>query len=260
MYFDRRSFLLLLCGGEERLVVSVVPNISRIAGLIGEPSRAAILTALLDGRALPATELARAAGVGATGASDHLAKLVGAKLLEVEVEGRHRYYRLARSDVAAVIEDLAHLAGVPAGVSLVKVSPSAQALRLARSCYDHLAGEFAVAIAGALEERHYLVRGEGKRYEIGGREARRWFGKQGVDFDSLKPGRWGLARQCLDWTERRPHLAGPLGASLFAIWKEAGWLRRDREEPRLVRVTESGREQFRRRLGISINHSTDGAG
>jgi DNA-binding transcriptional ArsR family regulator len=84
--------------------VSVVPNISRIAGLIGEPSRAAILIALLDGRALPATELARAAGVGGTGASNHLAKLVGAKLLEVEVEGRHRYYRLARSDVAAVIE------------------------------------------------------------------------------------------------------------------------------------------------------------
>jgi DNA-binding transcriptional ArsR family regulator len=237
--------------------MSIVPDISRIAVLIGQPSRAAILTVLLDGRALPATELARAAGVGATGASDHLAKLVRAKLLEVEIEGRHRYYRLARSDVATVIEELAHLAGVPNALVPLKLSPSAQALRLARSCYDHLAGEFGVAIAAALEDRRYLVRGEGKRYEIGGKQARHWFVKQGVDFDALKPGRWGLARQCLDWTERRPHLAGPLGAKLFMIWKEAGWLKRDERQPRLIEITALGRKHFRRLLGISINHSTD---
>jgi DNA-binding transcriptional ArsR family regulator len=236
----------------------IAPNISQIASLIGEPSRAAILTVLLDGRALPASELARAAGIGATGASAHLARLVEGKLLEVTTEGRHRYYRLARPDVATAVEDLAHLAGVPTALRSPKLSPSARAIRLARSCYDHLAGEFAVAIATALEQRGYLVRGEGKRYEIG-EQAREWFFNQGVDFDALKPGRWGVARQCLDWTERRPHLAGPLGAKLFTIWKEAEWLRCNSKQPRLVEVTRRGREQFRRLLGISINHSTDRA-
>jgi DNA-binding transcriptional ArsR family regulator len=237
--------------------MSIVPDISHIAGLIGEPSRAAILTVLLDGRALSASELARAAGVSATGASGHLARLIEGELLKVEVEGRHRYYRLARPDVAIVIEDLAHLAGRPVALDCPRLSPSAQAVRMARSCYDHLAGEFAVAIAAALEKRRYLKRGEGKRYEIGGERGRRFFIKQGVDLDALKPGRWGLARQCLDWTERRPHLAGSLGAALFTIWKKAGWLRRHPRKPRLIEVTSLGRKQFRRLLGVSINHSTE---
>ncbi|MBA3832845.1 MAG: helix-turn-helix transcriptional regulator [Chthoniobacterales bacterium] len=229
------------------------PNIAQVAALFGEPSRAALLTVLLDGRALPAGELARTAGVGATAASGHLAKLVDGDLLAVEAEGRHRYYRLASPAVATVIEDLAQLAGIPAVLSQPKLSAHASALRLARSCYDHLAGELAVAIATALEKRKYLVRGEGKSYKVGGKTARRWFARQGIDLETLRPGRYGIARQCLDWTERRPHLAGPLGGTLFLTWCDAGWLKRHRAQPRLVEVTILGRRKFREELGISLH-------
>ena len=231
----------------------IEPNIAQLAALFGEPSRSAMLTVLLDGRSLPAGELARAAGVSATAASGHLAKLVDGNLLAVEAEGRHRYYRLAGSKVATVIEELAQLAGRPAILSLPKLSAAATALRLARSCYDHLAGELAVAIARALEERRYLTRGEGKRYELGGVSARRWFMRQGIDLSALRSARYGIARQCLDWTERRPHLGGPLGARLFAAWCEAGWLRRHRVQTRLVEVTAIGRRKFREELDVSLD-------
>lgn len=231
----------------------IEPNIAQVAALFGESSRAAILTVLLDGRALPAGELARTAGVAATAASGHLRKLVEGSLLAVEVEGRHRYYRLAGPAVAAAIEDLAQLAGLPALLSLPKLSPAAEGFRHARSCYDHLAGQLAVAIAAALEKRKHLVRGEGKRYEVGGEAARQWFAKQEIDLQTLRPTRHGIARQCLDWTERRPHLAGPLGAKLFAVWCEAGWLRRHRTQPRLIEVTALGRRKFRQELGISLD-------
>src|SRR4029453_9980872 len=184
-------------------------DIAQVGALFGESSRAAILTVLMDGRALPAGELARPAGIGATAASAPLAKLLTAGLLAVECEGRHRYYRLAGPDVAAVIEDLAHLVGKPLVFGLPKMPPAARALRHARTCYDHLAGELAVAITGALEQRGLLIRGEGKRYELGGERARRWFVRQGVDFNALKRGRYGIARQCLDWTKRGPTLPGP---------------------------------------------------
>lgn len=231
----------------------IEPNIAQLAALFGEPSRSAILTVLLDGRSLPAGELARTAGVSVTAASGHLAKLVEGNLLAMEVEGRHRYYRLSGPKVATVIEELAELAGRPAVLGLPKLSPAATALRSARSCYDHLAGELAVAVAGALEKKKYLVRGEGKRYELGGMAARRWFTRQGIDLASLRPARYGVARQCLDWTERRPHLGGPLGAGLFAVWCEAGWLRRHRVQPRLVEVTALGWRKFREELGISMD-------
>jgi DNA-binding transcriptional ArsR family regulator len=230
----------------------IEPNISQVGALFGESSRAAILTVLLDGCSLPAGELARAAGVSATAASGHLAKLVRGGLLAVEAEGRHRYYRLAGPAVAAVIEDLAELAGRPALLNSPNLSAAAKALRLARSCYDHLAGELAVAISAALEQRKYLVRGEGKRYNIGGEAGRQWFTRQGIDLNSLRPARYGVARQCLDWTERRPHLAGPLGAKLFTSWCDAGWLRRHPVQPRLVEVTALGRRKLQEAIGISL--------
>ncbi len=228
----------------------VEPNIAPVASLFGEPSRAAILTVLMDGRALPAGELAAIAGISPTAASSHLSRLVTGGVLAVETEGRHRYYRLASSSVATVIENLAQLAGTLAILNLPGLSPAAQALRQARSCYDHLAGELAVAIASALEERGWLIRGEGKRYEIGSEKGRRWFVGQGIDFESMKPGRHGIARQCLDWTERRPHLAGPLGAQLFACWCACGWLKRCKKQPRLIEVTTLGRRKLRQQLSI----------
>lgn len=175
--------------------------------------------------------------------------------MAVEREGRHRYYRLASEAVATVIEDLAHLAKLPLVLTQPRLSPAAQALRQARSCYNHLAGELAVAIALALEERGYLRRGEGKRYDLGGEGARRWFVAQGIDFQTLRPGRHGLARQCLDWTERRPHLAGPLGASLFRCWCKQGWLAQSKKHPRLVKTTPLGRRKLRQQLGLETTFS-----
>ena len=230
----------------------VEPNIAPVAALFGEPSRAAILTVLLDGRALPAGELAGVAGINPTAASGHLSKLVTGGLLAVEVDGRHRFYRLANPTVATVIEDLAQLSGRPAIFNLPQLSPSARALRQARTCYDHLAGQLAVAIAATLESRGWLVRGEGKRYAIGSEAGRQWFANQGINFQTIKPGRYGLARQCLDWTERRPHLAGPVGAQLLARWRERGWLKRGKGQSRLVEVTALGRRRLRQELGLTF--------
>ena len=228
----------------------IEPNIAPVAALFGEPSRAALLTVLLDGRALPASELARIAGLSATAASGHLSKLVAGKLLTVESEGRHRYYRLASAAVAEVIEGMAQLAGLPLPLTLPAPSPAARALRFARTCYNHLAGELAVKIAQELENRGYVRRGEGKRYEIDGERGRRWFAAQGIDLQRLRPARYGLARQCLDWTERRPHLAGPLGTQLFKCWCEKGWLKPCQGQPRLIELTALGRQQLRTQLGI----------
>ena len=236
----------------------IEPNIAQVGALFGEPSRAAMLTVLLDGRALPAGELAAAAGVGLTAASGHLAKLVEGRLLTMQKAGRHRYYRLAGPAVAAVIEDLAQLAPLPVILQLPTLPPAVRALRLARSCYDHLAGELAVAVAAALEERQYLKRSGDRRYEIGGEQARRWFAGQGIDLHSLRPTRHGLGRQCLDWTERRPHLAGPLGAALFAAWRAAGWLRCHPAQSRLVEVTDLGRTKLRQHLGIVVPIGEEG--
>jgi DNA-binding transcriptional ArsR family regulator len=234
----------------------IEPDIAPVASLFGEASRAAILTALLDGRALPAGEVARIAGIAPSAASGHLARLIAGKLVHVEREGRHRYYRLASPAVATVIEDLAQLTDRPLILTRPALSPAARALRHARSCYNHLAGELAVEIAQALETHGYLRRGEGKRYELDGESGRNWFAAQGIDFASLRPGRHGLARQCLDWTERRPHLAGPLGASLFRCWCERGWLTPSKTEPRLVEVTSLGRQKLRAQLGIKTRTAT----
>jgi DNA-binding transcriptional ArsR family regulator len=234
-------------------------NIAPVAALFAEPSRAAILSVLLDGRALPAGELANLAGVSPTAASAHLTKLIDGGLLAVEAEGRHRYYRLASAGVAQVLEELALLTKEPAIFRTPPLSPAARALRQARSCYDHLAGELAVAIAAALEGRRWLVRGEGKRYEIENEEGRQWFARNGVNFQTIKPGRYGLARQCLDWTERRPHLAGPVGARLFAHWCGTGWLERDNCHPRLIKLTALGRRNLRRELDLTLDNHHPGS-
>jgi DNA-binding transcriptional ArsR family regulator len=202
-------------------------NIAPVAALFAEPSRAAIMSVLLDGRALPAGELATLAGVSPTAASAHLAKLIDGGLLALLTEK-------------------------PAIFRTPPLPRAARALRHARSCYDHLAGELAVAIAAALENRGWLVRGEGKRYEFGKEEGRKWFARQGVNFQTIKPGRYGVARQCLDWTERRPHLAGPIGAQLFKCWCELGWLERDNCHARLVKVTALGQRSLRQELGLTF--------
>jgi DNA-binding transcriptional ArsR family regulator len=228
------------------------PNIALPASLIGDPTRAAILMALCDGRAHPASALAYAANVTAQLASNHLAKLVDGGLLAMEKEGRHRYYRLANLRVATALEALAGLA--PPVRSLdTPLSSKGRELRFARVCYNHLAGRLGTAVTAALESRDLLRRADAnptdaKIYRITG-DGHRWFHALAIDVDTIKPTRRGLARPCLDWTERRHHLAGPLGVRLLSRMVDLRWLERTRDS-RAVVVTAGGAQAFRERLAI----------
>ena len=230
---------------------SELAGFSGTAFLLADPARAVMLTALLDGRALPAGELAYAARVTAQTASSHLAKLLRGGLLALEVEGRHRYYRLAGPHVAQALE---HLAAIQPQMEIRRraLSPEARRLRFCRSCYDHLAGRVGVALTRAMEERGYLRPAEGKRLEVTV-EGSEWLARVGVDLRGIKPARGGLARQCLDWTERQHHIAGPLGVELLTVLCASGWLRRGRES-RAVEVLPKGRLELRAQLGIDVDH------
>jgi DNA-binding transcriptional ArsR family regulator len=196
------------------------PDISRIAALIGNPACANMLTALMAGPALTVTELAQEAGLGLSTVSGHLAKLEGAGLLAVERQGRHRYFRLADGDVVAALEGLMPLAA-RAGHLRTRVGPRDPELRRARSCYDHLAGDLAVRIfdslvaAGMLDVRGDMLRATGR--------ARPFFQARGIDLDTLTRSRRPLCRKCLDWSERRAHLGGTLGAAIFAHLLARKW-------------------------------------
>jgi DNA-binding transcriptional ArsR family regulator len=222
-------------------------NLSVVAFLIAEPARTAMLMSLIDGRARPAGELAHAGGVTPQTASAHLAKLLAGGLLAVEQAGRHRYFRLAGAHVAQALEQLAQVA--PAAPVRVKpLSREARELRHARCCYDHLAGRLGVAVAQALQARGYIVAAADRQFAVTSAGAD-WFAGIGIDVQTLHPTRRGLARQCLDWTERRHHLAGPLGRQLMTRMCDAGWLRRATTS-RAVQVTPKGMLELRRELGV----------
>ncbi|HKR44322.1 MAG TPA: helix-turn-helix domain-containing protein [Paraburkholderia sp.] len=224
------------------------PRVSATAFLIADPARAAMLMALADGRALPAGELAYAAGVTAQTASSHLAKLLDGGLLAVEKEGRHRYYRLADAQVATLLENLASV-GARAPVRRKPLGREARDLRFARCCYDHLAGQVGVAITERLTDAGLITAQADKRFAVTP-AGETWFGELGLDVAALKPGRHGIARQCLDWTERQHHLAGPLGVALLTLLCERGWMRRTRAS-RAVQVTPRGWVDLRERLGLT---------
>jgi DNA-binding transcriptional ArsR family regulator len=227
------------------------PNIATVGALIGDPARAAILTMLADGRALPAGELAAAAGLSPSAASAHLAKLLEGGLLALEREGRHRYYRLAGPEVAGALESLALIAAQPRCDAVV-LSKQAQTLRYARSCYDHLAGKLGVDIAAAMEKRRLIASAEQSKSVEVTRAGAAWLEAVfTIDVRELKPGRHGLACRCLDWTERRHHLAGPLGARLFQRCCDLGWLKRT-PQSRAVRITQRGRNSLQVHLGIDF--------
>jgi len=221
-----------------------------VAELIGETGRAAILLALLDGRARTAGGLALVANISASSASGHLSKLVDGGLLVVQRSGRHRYYSLAGSQVAQAIEGLGAIATRPAlGLRAARARASGSSRRsgnaeiyVARSCYDHLAGRVAVGLARGLEQRD-VIRVCGEREYALGRGGARWFGALGVDVEALRASRRSFARRCLDWTERRPHLAGALGAALFSRMLDLGWIAR-RRDSRVVRVTHLGAREL----------------
>lgn len=217
-------------------------SLASVAALVGEPTRAAILLALLDGRALPAGELAREASLSAAATSLHLSKLTDGGLLVVRQEGRHRYYRLASNDVAHALESL--------GVIATKASPARAltperaALRAARTCYDHLAGEIAVALASKLERERVLRAVGGRAYAITS-AGERWFqAKLQIEVSKLASGRRPLARRCLDCTERRSHVAGALGAAVLDRLLEGRWIARVAGARRTLRITTRGESEL----------------
>ncbi|MEV8636446.1 winged helix-turn-helix domain-containing protein [Streptosporangium sp. NPDC051023] len=211
--------------------------IAPVAALIADPTRAAMLTALLDGRALAAGELAGLAGVSPATASAHLTRLLDGGMVTVVSQGRHRYYRLAGPEVAEVLEVLARVGGRPEIRSL-RQSRQARLLEEARTCYDHLAGRAGVELLRALLAAEYLV-GE-EAFEVTA-EGRAGLGRLGVDVDAARSARRRFAPACLDWTERRSHLGGALGAALTSALMDRGWYRKGAVR-RVVEVTESGRE------------------
>ena len=200
------------------------PDIARLGTLIGDPARANILAALMAGRALTAGECAAEAGVSAPTASGHLAQLLAARLVVVEVQGRHRYHRIAGPDVAEAIEALMGLAA-RVGLTRTRPGPRDAAMRRARFCYDHLAGETATAFYAHLVEAKFLAAtADGVALTPMGRAR---FIAEGIDLAALEARSRPLCRACLDWSERRPHLAGSLGATVAALAVRRGWCRRD---------------------------------
>ncbi len=251
-------------------------DIAPVAALIADPARAAILTALLDGRPLAAGELAGLAGVSAATASAHLARLLGGGMVSVTRQGRHRYYRLAGPEIAAVIEALAHVSPRPRPRGL-RQSRQAAALQDARTCYDHLAGRAGVALLGALLEKKIIkpilngcaepapgpVRADGAvgtaagadglpggEFEVtsGGAGTLAAFG---ISLGEVRRSRRRFAGACLDWTQRRPHLNGALGAAITARLLEQGWFERGHSR-RSLRLTEAGRRGLAETFGCVI--------
>jgi DNA-binding transcriptional ArsR family regulator len=217
------------------------PNIARIASLLGDPARADVLTALLADRALTATELASIAGVTKQTMSAHLAKLLDAALVDVDQQGRHRYFRLANEDVAELLESLMGVAFRTGAVRLLS-SPREPALRKARVCYDHLAGEFGVAAYESLLRRgaFEVSRDELRLSKIGAG----WFRDFGIDIDAAARQRRTFCRPCMDWSERRHHLAGSLGAALLSRLQGLKWAAREKNS-RVIRFTPGGQRAFR---------------
>lgn len=223
------------------------PDLAVLAALLADRTRAAFCLALLDGRAWTAAELARHAGVAPSTATGHLHRLVTGGLLTEERRGRHRYVRLAGADTAEMIESLAsHAPYTPTPVRSLTDAHRRRALARARTCYDHLAGALGVAVTDAMTRRGYLDWHHGPALTA---EGLRWLRETGVADDRPAGSRRPHVRTCLDWTERRDHLAGALGAALFRHGLDAGWLT-VQAGSRIVRVTEAGAEALHTLLDL----------
>ena len=227
-------------------------NIPRIANLLADPARVSILWTLIDGTTRPAGELAFAANVSAQSASAHLAKLVEGGLLVSEPQGRHRYFRIANPEAAHLIESLASFGAAihprkPPPPALVRAMP-AQFLH-ARTCYDHLAGEMAVAVLNAMLKNGWLIADEHEFQATP--SGLKKFAALGIDVTAANTGRRSFARGCVDLTQRRTHLSGALGASLLDFYVREGWIVRAARS-RVVSITPKGQQGFKRTLGITL--------
>jgi DNA-binding transcriptional ArsR family regulator len=218
------------------------PSIAPIAALAGDPARANMLAALLTGKALTASELANEAGVTVQTASSHLSKLEGGGLINGVKQGRHRYFKLADADVAEMLEKMMGVAA-RAGHLRTRPGPADVAMRKARVCYDHLAGEMGVVLFDALvKSGRVALDGDALRVT---RRGETFFREQGIDLAALSRERRALCKTCLDWSQRRFHLAGGLGAALLNGFIKAGWARRERSG-RTVHFSPDGEKRFRK--------------
>jgi DNA-binding transcriptional ArsR family regulator len=219
------------------------PDIAMIAALVGDPARSNMLTALMTGRALTASELAHQAGVTPQTASSHLSKLEAGGLVEQEKQGRHRYFRLSDPDVAAVLEGLEGLAA-RAGHMRVRTGPKDPALRHARVCYDHLAGDLGVQMLDSMKRQRWL-RQRKQDIELTAEGQHFLTDTLQISADALAHPRRPLCRACLDWSERRHHLAGTLGAAILTRFSELKWATRDAAPgSRVVNFTRNGEKRF----------------
>jgi DNA-binding transcriptional ArsR family regulator len=226
------------------------PDIAMVASLVGDPARSNMLTALMTGRALTASELAHQAGVTPQTASSHLSKLEAGGLVEQEKQGRHRYYRLSDPDVAAVLEGLEGLAA-RAGHMRVRTGPKDPALRRARICYDHLAGDLGVQMLDSMKTQR-LIKQRKQDIEMTAEGERFMTDTLQISADALAHPRRPLCRACLDWSERRHHLAGTLGAAILTRFTELKWATRDTAPgSRVVNFTRSGEKRFAALFGES---------
>jgi DNA-binding transcriptional ArsR family regulator len=224
---------------------------SHVASAIGEPARARMLFGLLDGRARTSTELALIANVSPSTASAHLTRLRDARLINVHVQGRHRYYRIEDRRVAAMLERLSVLAGADMRTAPFRAS-TPEHLVHARTCYDHIAGSLGVALHDALVARQWIAR-HGSRSagysltEVGERH----LSEEGVDVEKVRALRRRFAFACLDWSERRPHLGGALGAAICSMMVERKWVKPERDS-RALSITAIGKRELPRRFGIRL--------
>jgi DNA-binding transcriptional ArsR family regulator len=222
--------------------------LSGVAGAIAEPARTRMLCCLMDGRARTSTELAVVAGVSPSTASVHLTKLKVQNLVQVLAQGKHRYYQLASAEVATALEALMRVANVPQA-RFIPNTPDR--LRKARTCYDHMAGVVAVGVHDHMESQGWLTKisSDHTAYELSadGTAALERFG---LDISAVRKARRRFACSCLDWSERRPHIGGALGAALLALMFRRAWVERDLDS-RALSITREGQRQFTRLFGIT---------
>jgi DNA-binding transcriptional ArsR family regulator len=228
--------------------MSVEDKFVVISALLCEPTRARMLWNLLDGRAYTASELSLVADTSPTSASNHLAKLLEADIVKVEIQGRHRYYSLSNSEVAYAVESLANLANNGATKSVQK-EPEYNGVKYCRTCYDHLAGFVGVKIVETLETKGYISKS--KNIYLVSEKGWKWFAYFAISKENFTNNRRPLTRQCLDWSERRPHLAGQLGAEFLNKMLEIKWFKKVEFSRELV-ITAKGRQEIYELLGVVL--------
>jgi DNA-binding transcriptional ArsR family regulator len=231
---------------------SLTLDLAEIGALVGDPARANILAALMDGRALTAGELSYVAGVAPQTGSGHLAKLAEANLLALQKQGRHRYYRLASPLVGRMLEGILAVAAVQLPPRRLPPPSIEEPMRTARTCYDHIAGRLGVAIADALTGGGHVVLAEdgGEVTETGAA----FLAGFGIVLAARKRSQRAFCRACLDWSERRPHIAGAVGASVLARSLDLAWVER-RRDTRALTITAAGRRGFAETFGIELTEA-----